>query len=98
MLEIEGFVWDSYVDIFDGGPTVTSRTDQIRTIRDAKTLRVLGREPADGQPMLVAHGVLHDFVACYAKVEIDGDGAAIDSDARKLLGADTGDEVVAVGR
>lgn len=98
MLEIEGFIWDSYVDIFDGGPTVTSRTDNIRTIREAKTLRVLDREPADGQPMLVAHGTLHDFVACYAKIEVDGDGAAIDSDARKLLGVDAGEQVVAVAR
>jgi arginine N-succinyltransferase len=98
MLEIEGFVWDSYVDIFDGGPTVTSRTDNIRTIREAQTLRVLGREPADGRPMLVAHGGLEDFVACYAKVEVDGDGAAVDSDARKLLGVDTGEQIVAVAR
>lgn len=98
MLEIEGFVWDSYVDIFDGGPTVTSRTDNIRTIREAQTLRVLDREPADGRPMLVAHGCLEDFVACYAKVEVDGDGAAVDSDARKLLGVDTGEQIVAVAR
>ena len=98
MLEIEGFVWDSYVDIFDGGPTVTSRTDNIRTIREAQTLCVLDREPANGRPMLVAHGRLEDFVACYAKVEVDGDGAAVDSDARKLLGVDTGEQIVAVAR
>jgi arginine N-succinyltransferase len=98
MLEIEGFIWDSYIDIFDGGPTVTSRTDSIRTIREAKTLRVCDREPADGQSMLVAHGALHDFVACYAKVEVDGDNAAIDSDARKLLGVDAGEQIVAAVR
>ena len=98
MLETEGFVWDSYVDIFDGGPTVTSRTDNIRTIREATTLRVLDREPVDGKSMLVAHGLLQDFVACYAMVEVDGDEAAIDSAARKLLGVNSGDQVIAVGR
>ena len=34
MLEHEGFVFDRYIDIFDGGPTVTAATDQIRTIRE----------------------------------------------------------------
>ena len=32
MLENEGFDWDSYIDIFDGGPTVTCRTDKIKTV------------------------------------------------------------------
>ncbi|WP_076070564.1 arginine N-succinyltransferase [Sphingomonas montana] len=34
LLEQEGFSWDGYVDIFDGGPTVSARTDQIAAIRD----------------------------------------------------------------
>ena len=34
MLEDEGFVFDRYIDIFDGGPTVTAPTDQIRTVRE----------------------------------------------------------------
>ena len=37
MLEEEGFVFDRYIDIFDGGPTVTAQTDDIRTIREART-------------------------------------------------------------
>ena len=98
MLENEGFLWDCYVDIFDGGPTVTARTDTVRTIRDAKTLRVVDAEPSPGQPMLIAHGRLHDFVACYATVEVAGGGAAIDPAARKLLGVQPGDEVLAVAR
>ena len=40
MLETEGFVWDSYVDVFDGGPTVTARTDDIRTVRDMRSSAV----------------------------------------------------------
>ena len=36
MLEEEGFVYDRYVDIFDGGPTVTVPTDRIRTVREAR--------------------------------------------------------------
>jgi arginine N-succinyltransferase len=98
MLEHEGFVWDCYVDIFDGGPTVTARTDHIRTIREAQSLRVLNVEPVEGRPMLVTHGRLQDFVACYAMVESDGSDAAIDSASRKLLGVEAGDRVLAVAR
>ena len=98
MLENEGFIWDSYVDIFDGGPTVTARTDAIRTIRKSISVRVTDREPEKGQLMLLAHGRLQDFVACYGTVEVSGDEAAIDSEARKLLGVEPGDEVLAVAR
>jgi len=98
MLENEGFIWDGYVDIFDGGPTVTARTDAIRTIRKAVSVRVADHEPEHGQSMLVSHGHLQDFVACYATVEIDGEEAAIDAAARKMLDVKVGDEILAVGR
>ena len=98
MLENEGFIWDGYVDIFDGGPTVTARTDAIRTIRKSTAVRVADREPEQGQSMLLAHGRLQDFVACYGTIEISGDEAAIDAGARKLLGVKAGDEVLAVAR
>ena len=38
MLQAEGFAWDSYVDIFDGGPTVIAATDQIRAVREFEAL------------------------------------------------------------
>ncbi len=46
MLETEGFVWDSYVDVFDGGPTVTARTDAIRTVRECR-VAALADKPAE---------------------------------------------------
>jgi hypothetical protein len=48
--------------------------------------------------MLLAHGRLQDFVACYGTVEISGGEAAIDAGARKLLGVKPGDKVHAVAR
>jgi arginine N-succinyltransferase len=98
MLENEGFIWDSYVDIFDGGPTVTARTDTIKTIKEAVTVTVADHEPENGSSMLVAHGRLKDFVACYATVEIDGEQAAVSADARGLLGVKPGDQILAVAR
>src|SRR6185437_782560 len=61
MLEAEGFTFDRYIDIFDGGPTVTASTDQIRTIRESRTeaLAEIGDKP--GSNMLVAAGRLTNF-------------------------------------
>ena len=42
MLLAEGFVDDGYVDIFDGGPTLVSRIDAVRTVREAVQLRWAG--------------------------------------------------------
>jgi arginine N-succinyltransferase len=91
MLETEGFVWDSYVDVFDGGPTVTARTDDIRTVRESREAVLSDAIAEGGSMMLVASGRLADFVACYATVEERPDGTvAIDADARSLLGAEPG--------
>ena len=71
MLESEGFTFDNYIDIFDGGPTVTARTDQIRTVRDAQMAivsKLSSRTPDGDNPhgfdrALLAHGRLTDFTA-----------------------------------
>jgi arginine N-succinyltransferase len=48
--------------------------------------------------MLLSHGRLHDFVACYGKVEVRGDQALLDPEARRLLGVKDGDTIQAVAR
>ena len=99
MLEEEGFVFDRYIDIFDGGPTVTADTDRIRTVREAAYETVL--EVGDGgkQRVLLATGKLHDFVACGANVRrVARKGLCINSEAARLLGVKAGDQVLAVNR
>ncbi|HJP68086.1 MAG TPA: arginine N-succinyltransferase [Sphingomicrobium sp.] len=99
MLEQEGFSYDRYVDIFDGGPTVTAQTDHIRTIREARAETIA--EIADGgsAKMLVAAGQLQDFRACCASVRrLPKRGIAIDREAAELLEVEVGDELVMVAR
>jgi arginine N-succinyltransferase len=98
MLENEGFVWDSYVDVFDGGPTVTARTDNIRTIKKALSLTVAAGEPAESKAMMLSHGQLHDFVACYGQVEVRGEEVLLTPETRSLLGVKNGDVILAVAR
>jgi arginine N-succinyltransferase len=99
MLEEEGFSYDRYIDVFDGGPTVTARTDQIRTVRESLS-ETIG-EIGDGgrTKMLVATGRLKDFRACCASVKrLPKKGICIDREAAELLGVGVGDEVLVVAR
>ncbi len=99
MLEEEGFYFERYVDIFDGGPTVTANTSDIATIRESTEQRVAEVKAGGTTKMLLAHGRLKDFSACFAAVRDMGDeGIAIDPEAADLLGVEVGDTVVAVRR
>jgi arginine N-succinyltransferase len=99
MLENEGFDWDSYVDIFDGGPTVTARTDKIKTVMEAEWLRVAGPSEEGGATMMLAAGVYHDFIACYAQTQRTDNGELlVDAKAMDMLNVGPGDRVLAVPR
>jgi len=92
MLENEGFAYENYVDIFDGGPTMTARTDQVHSIRNSRDA-VLGGTADDGALALVATGRLADFRCAYGHVADRGDTVALDAGAAGLLGVGAGDAI-----
>jgi arginine N-succinyltransferase len=99
MLEHEGFAFDRYIDIFDGGPTVTVPTDQIRTIREGRTEKVCEIGDGGSLKMLVAAGWLKQFRACYASVKkLPKKGVMIDREAADLLEIGAGDQIAIVAR
>ena len=99
MLEEEGFVHDRYVDIFDGGPTVTAQTDNIRTVRESTTETICEIAGGGRTRMLLAAGRLKNFRACCASVKrLPRKGIAIDSESADLLEVGVGDEVLAIPR
>ncbi len=99
MLENENFDWDGYIDIFDGGPTVTCRTDKIRTVMEADWLRVGGANENGGQTMMVAAGVGKEFVACYGQARKNDNGELLlEAKAMEMLNVGPGDRVLAVSR
>jgi arginine N-succinyltransferase len=101
MLEHEGFTFDCYVDIFDGGPTVQAPTDQIRTVRDSRehVLASVAEEVPGGQRVMLAAGRLSNFAVCYGRLAEAPDGSAsLDRQSVELLGLRPGDHFVSMGR
>ncbi|HZF45102.1 MAG TPA: arginine N-succinyltransferase, partial [Sphingomonadaceae bacterium] len=52
MLEAEGFNFEGYVDIFDGGPTMTARTDKVESVRNSRCCKVVATEVDKGEQAL----------------------------------------------
>jgi arginine N-succinyltransferase len=103
MLENEGFHWEKYVDIFDGGPTMTVRTDQIHSVSEAQDSKIIDVDPTlgdhiGGEKVLATRGHLRDFRAAYAWIKTSADGVAIDPPSAALLGVGKGDVITHVAR
>lgn len=97
MLENEGFAFENYVDIFDGGPTMIARTDQVRSIAEARSAAIAAIEPGD-KKALVAAGTLGAFRAGYAMIDTREGGIAIDEAAAAALELEKGSQVEWVAR
>lgn len=64
LLEGEGFRHQGYVDIFDGGPTLECRLDELRPVRESQVVEVRpGTDLPGGDPILVATRDAHRFRA-----------------------------------
>ena len=95
MLEHEGFVFDRYIDIFDGGPTVTAATDQICTIRESHAETVAEIGPGGTSKALLATGRLGDFRAGCATIKrVAKKGLCVDEAGAELLDLKVGDQVL----
>jgi arginine N-succinyltransferase len=98
MLENEGFAFENYIDIFDGGPTMTVRTEHIRTIREAADSEIVAIAEGGETKILGSCGRLADFRAAYAFINrVDG-GIMIDPAGAALLGVGVGDRIAHVDR
>ena len=98
MLENEGFSYEGYIDIFDGGPTMTARTDKVTSIENSRESTLVETECEKGERALIATGSFDTFRCCYgARADIKG-GLAIDSRAADMLDVKPGDTVWSVAR
>ena len=98
MLENEGFSYQGYVDIFDGGPTMLAQTDRVKSIADAHSGPIESMTLDKGEKALIACGTMADFRCCYGARDVRGDGVAIDARAADILRVEQGDTVWSVAR
>ena len=98
MLENEGFAFENYVDIFDGGPTMTARTDRVRSIAEARESRIAAVNGEGGTQAIVATGQLADFRAAYGHVNDAETGVVLASDCADTIQVTEGDIVLHVAR
>jgi len=98
MLEDEGFAYEGFIDIFDGGPTMTARIDQVKSVAEARADRVMRTDCREGERTLLASGRLAAFRCCYGMAEPVEGGIAIDAASAALLGLSEGGEVWSVRR
>lgn len=99
MLENEGFRYEGYVDIFDGGPTMVAVTDQVKSVSESRSATLSAVDIEEGERAIIATGTLATFRACYGARAFDEDGGiAIDSHAADTLDVSPGDTVWSVAR
>lgn len=101
MLENEGFVYEGYVDIFDGGPSMIARTDRIASIENAVTqpIRIANIRSEDKSiKALVAAGHLSQFRCAYAQIITSDDHIMMDAEAAAILDVCDDDQVTYIAR
>jgi arginine N-succinyltransferase len=104
MLENEGFRYEGYVDIFDGGPTMLARTDEVRSVRGSTAARIAALDSTNGSEALIAAGALAEFRCCFGRVSQSDEGASdgaacrIDAQTAAMLGVGIGDEILWIAR
>ncbi len=99
MLENEGFAAEGYVDIFDGGPSMTARTDNVKSIASAIPARVVDTDLDIGEKALIATGELGSFKAAYGMRDFgDDDTVSIDRICAEALEVSVGDTVWSVAK
>jgi len=93
-LEAEGFRFNGMVDIFDAGPCVACKRDEIRTVRDSRTAVIAETVGKIDSPVTYMIGFGgKQFRACMGPLEISDAGVRITSACAEMLLAKIGDTV-----
>ena len=96
ILRREGFDYNGWVNIFEGGPVITCQRDEIRGVRDSKETIIasLDDRPIESEQYVVS--VSSDekvFTACEARLKIEDDCVTLTHEVADALGVSVGDTV-----
>ncbi|GAC1625014.1 MAG: arginine N-succinyltransferase [Nevskia sp.] len=92
MLEQEGFRYQGYIDIFDGGPSVEARRADIASVQRSRVLPVQAvAAPASTRPFLIANTRLAEFRCAIAELGIVDGRAQVPAGVAAALGLGDGE-------
>lgn len=96
LLKDEGFVNSNMIDIFDGGPVIKCRMEDVRTIKKSNVMPFCGPCEPKGpdQPWMLAKGRLNTFRVCLAHaIEIGAEGLCLPASVVDALELAPGESV-----
>ena len=95
LLEAEGFSRRGYVDIFDGGPTVESKTSLVRTVRQSEKHQVVIDDVKQETKYIICNCQVEGFraVQTTAKVSSESNQVVISQQVADALQVSAGDWV-----
>jgi arginine N-succinyltransferase len=95
MLEEQNFIFSGEIDLFDGGPRLVCKRENIATILNSRRLKVVKVRTITGEKQLVSNA-REDFRVTIGQVEKEGDGAAIDPLTAQAIEVGIGDDIIAI--
>ena len=93
LLEQEGFRYQNYIDIFDGGPTVEAPLADIRSVRHSHLNAVKLGDSAGGSTHLVSNTRLGGFRCALAELAPDGGQVSLPAALAEVLQVQAGEPV-----
>ncbi|GGC08884.1 arginine N-succinyltransferase [Marinobacterium zhoushanense] len=99
MLEMEGFRFENYIDIFDAGPTLAARQQDIRAITQSRRLRISVQQQVEmegAQRFLIANTNTTGFRCTSALIKPNRGQVALPPEVAAALQVSDGDQVRAV--
>lgn len=93
MLQKQGFTYQGFVDIFDGGPVVHATTANIATIAQSRRYSLVRTAAVESQTLHVASRPGSQYLAVIGRVEIHGDEVTLGPEMADALNLRIGDLV-----
>jgi arginine N-succinyltransferase len=94
LLEWEGFEFSNVVDIFDGGPLMSVSRDKIRTLREARRLRLATSDEGLSRRALICTPGMAQFRCIAVHARIEAGVAYLAAEAIEALRMQAGDEAL----
>jgi len=95
MLEKQGFRWNGYIDIFDGGPTLQADKQLLKGVSESRILRIAEINDAiQSEKYILSNDRFAEFRCCAGRMELTDNGEAkISSRTASYLNVSVNDSI-----